>query len=501
MPYKSQDTYKRLLEKKLRSNGKKETWEKWAKHIRKIGPIKMVEELKLTVKGQPITLSEDQKYFLTDLWVNGVRFAIVVAGRGAGKTLILAIYTLWLLISYDVGDVSAMGGSEEQSMKIQGYITEWERLNPYIKKSIISNTKGRPAKIVVRNYNEVLFMSCSATSVRGPHTVKLFLDEVCAGEERGNIEQIKAAFGEVSTSPDIGVIMTSTAHWVFGLFREILDNPEEYGFKAYRWSIAEHESGVTDPYLIYKFKTGWKPKVPWVTQEALDFLRKMQTNEEWLVEVLGGVATMSGSVINPEDMKIAVCDECDECNPYMFPECKLVTKKELKRITERYIGVDWGDVAPNAWTVVGRLKEHVYVLYNNELVGLRDVEALEFTEKIMDTWKVEVALPDPSQYPMNNALSDKGLTVHKLFTKYGGQAKDMYVRNVKRHFEKGKIHIPKAYEKLIKSIRQLTYDKKGKIRKINDHSWDSLIYGMAEYYEDIQKIYEMSQKKRMIDLW
>jgi len=495
----SKYSYERKLREKLRRKGKRETWDKWSKHIKKIGPIKMVEELKLTVKGQPITLSEDQKEFLYDMWKGGVRFAIIVAGRGAGKTLMLAVYGIWLLISYDIGDISAMGGSEEQSIKIQGYITEWERLNSYMKKSIIQNTKGRPAKVVVKNYNEAIFMSCSATSVRGPHTVKLFQDEVCAGEERGNIEQIKASFGEVSTSPDIGVVMTSTAHYIFGLFKEILDNPEEYGFKSYRWSIAEHESGVEDPYLIYKFKTGWKPKVPWVTQEALDFLRKMFSDEEWLVEVLGGVATMSGSVINPEDLAVAVCEECDECEPYKFPDCKLIKKSDFGQITERRLGIDWGDIAPNAYTVVGRLREHVYVLFSGEKVGIRDTEALELAEAIIKEWKAEITLPDPSQYPMNNALADRGVAVHKIFTKYGGQAKDMYVRNAKRHFDNAKIHIPKKYEKLIKSIKQLSYDKKGKIRKINDHSWDSMIYAMSEYYEDIQKIYDI--KKRFVDLW
>jgi len=138
-------------------------------------------------------------------------------------------------------------------------------------------------------------------------------------------------------------------------------------------------------------------------------------------------------------------------------------------------------------------------LFNDERVGLRDTEALDLAESIIKDWKVEITLPDPSQYPMNNALSDKGVSVHKLFTKYGGQAKDMYVRNTKRHFERSMIHIPKKYEKLIKSVKQLSYDKKGKIRKINDHSWDSLIYAMSEYYIDLQRIYDI--KKRFVDLW
>jgi len=110
------------------------------------------------------------------------------------------------------------------------------------------------------------------------------------------------------------------------------------------------------------------------------------------------------------------------------------------------------------------------VLFNNELVGVRDTEILDYAEKLIKDWNVEIVLPDPAQYAMNNALYERGKTIHKLFTQYGGVEKIKYIHNTKRHFEQHKIYIPMKYQKLIKSLKQLTYNKKGRIRKINDHS-------------------------------
>jgi len=172
----------------------------------------------------------------------------------------------------------------------------------------------------------------------------------------------------------------------------------------------------------------------------------------------------------------------------------------LKKISERYEGIDWGRNAPHAFTLVGRLKGIVYVLFNEELVGVRDEEALKMAEDLAKLWDIEIILPDPAQYPFNNQLIERGLTVYQLFTQYGGQEKLRYVSNAIRHFERKIIFIPQKYEKLIRSIRTLSYDSKGKIRKKNDHSWDSLIYGLSEYQEDIQKDI-WTQRGRFLDIW
>jgi len=495
----------RLLRTQLKRSGEVEQHhEQLRQHFQEVGPVVMVNELKLTVKGRRIQLSDDQIKFLNDLWTRRVRFAILVAGRGAGKTLCLAILGLWFIVCHDEFDISSMGGSMAHSEKIQGYISEWERKNKFIRKSIMKNvlgSGGRHAHVTTTSYSQMLFMSCSVTSVMGPHTQILFIDEVCAGEEKGNIKAIKGSFGEVSTSSDITVVLTSTAHYLFGFFKEVLDHPEEHGFTVYCWSIAKHESGIEDPYQIYRFKTGWKPNVPWVTQRGIDFLRKNLTDDEWLVDALGGVGIGTGSVVHPEDLDVAICSKCEVCEPYKFPKCTLVTEEQFKQITERRLGIDYGDVAPNAFVVVGRNKEDVYVLYANELTAVRDYEVLDHVDKLVPQWNVEILYPDPENYSMNNMLEDRGHTIHKLYSQHGGQEKLKYVRNVKWHFENQKLHIPKAYDKLINSIQGLTYDEKGNIRKINDHSWDSLMHSLSGYYRDTQKYLLTTQRKFIESLW
>jgi len=54
---------------------------------------------------------------------------------------------------------------------------------------------------------------------------------------------------------------------------------------------------------------------------------------------------------------------------------------------------------------------------------------------------------------------------------------------------------------LIISLSELAYDDRGKIRKHNDHSYDSILYASAYYDPD----YDMEEfwkiKGRQIDIW
>ena len=95
----SQDRYRRLLERKLRQAGKQQTYEDKREYYRKLGPVKTAEELELTVRGRPLILSGDQKEFLNYLWKGKIRLIAVVAGRGSGKTVALAVFTIWDTIS------------------------------------------------------------------------------------------------------------------------------------------------------------------------------------------------------------------------------------------------------------------------------------------------------------------------------------------------------------------------------------------------------------------
>lgn len=526
--------------------------EEWKKKYRDKGPVAFAKEVlrsppnvpphpRLGKRPKYIILSPDQEKLLNDLW-KGARFIIIIAARGAGKTFVLAIYVLWRLCCFDNWSWSCMGGSMAQSDRIREYIEYWRRTTPQIRYLITKSTRGgrELATIALRNYSSAIFLSCSSTQTRGPHVNGLVIDEFCSGEEAGPQAQkaMSAAWWEVSTSPDVQVLLSSTAHYVFGTFMKFWNEYEEMGFKRYQWSIAKHVSTDDLNYAranFYRDKNpkSWIPNVWWVTQRNLELLRKTRTDDEWLTEALGGIGMGSGRMFRPDDLEACICRECDICEPYT-QKCtildKVLAKKlkvktlpslidKLSHVKERDIGVDYGKREdPCASVVLGRIGEHVFVLYNEERFYMTDNETLTWVDNQCKTWSVDMICPDPSEIGLNERLGhiwreyrikgSKGkfpLAVKDLSEAKSEVGKQTLVSNTKRHVENHLLHIPKKYEAVIKSLAGMSYVKtsigKLKIKKFNDHSHDALTYALSEFYPHYEgELYKI--KKRLIErLW
>jgi len=163
------------------------------------------------------------------------------------------------------------------------------------------------------------------------------------------------------------------------------------------------------------------------------------------------------------------------------------TRKALQRVGQRIEGIDWGKNAPCAYTAVGKFKRVAFVLSSQEVVGLSDDEKVQMGIDVAKEWNIEIIRPDPREYPFNNALTDAGFAVHELFTfERGDKEKNEYVHTLKRFVERHQLVIPCVFEDLIRSLKNLAYDNKGKVRKHDDHSFDSLIYAIS-YYGEIEE--------------
>jgi hypothetical protein len=510
MPKGMFDKETELLQKfKKKDIREQEDYKRWREHWRIEGPVKFAYQVLRTDPntGGPLVLSDGQKEFLEDLAFHGVRLVIISAGRGSGKTFVLAIYIMWRIFTHDLYSITCMGGSQEQSDKIaadiRGWITNNQTLTNYTLKNI---------EKITRTYSEgeAKFHACSGTSVRGPHTYDLIIDEQAAGEEKGGEKFIRAAIWDVSTSPDIHVIQSSTAHFIHGDFLKTWNDAEKLGYKKYQWAIARHINGETDPYKIYEDTNPkhWKSNVPWIPDKNIEILRIKEGNDEWLVEALGGISMSSGLVLNPADFGVAICKAaCDECHPYQDPYCLEFVQRVLMyegtriedlpkstveavqdHIHNRVMGIDWGRGSPTAYVVLGQFKEWVFVLEAHEIIGWTDQEKLDFAVELANKWQVEVIRPDPREWALNGWLSERVQAgVHELFTgAEGGNEKYKYVAALKKFVERHKLCIPRHQDNddLIRSLRNLAYDENGKIRKQDDHSADAMIYAIS-YYDEI----------------
>jgi hypothetical protein len=512
----------KLLEK-FRGNPKlNREYAEWRRKWRLAGPVRFAHEI-LQIDpstGKPLQLSGDQIEFLEDLSSGKIRLAIVIAGRGAGKTFVLAVYVMWRIFTHESWHIACMGGSKDQSDKIHSFITGWiqnsDDLRKYKLKLIEKEVKS------LAN-GSATFHACSGTSIRGPHTHDIIIDEEASGEEAGGTKFIRAAIWDVSTSPDIHIIKSSTAHFVHGDFIQTWNNSEKLGYKRYRWAIAKHISGEKDPYKVFNDMNpkNWKSNVPWIPEMNIPILRNDKSNDEWLVEALGGISISSGLVFNPNDIDSCICTLCPDhnmqCLPYKEGHCVIIqmmlellgapkemipesTRKALMEfVKERVEGIDWGDVSPCAYTVVGRLRKLAFVLFSNELLGQTDSEKINFATNLARNLIVENVRPDPREWAYNNALRDAGLAVHTLFNIEGGRDKTQYVYNIKKYIERHLLIIPCAFEDLIRSLKQLSYDENGSIRKQDDHSFDSLLYAMSYYGEVVEQSPFWSAMQKMTD--
>jgi len=300
----------------------------------------------------------------------------------------------------------------------------------------------------------------------------------------------------------------STAQFIQGDFIDTWNNAKKLGYKRYRWSIAKHKSGEDDPYRIYQDinPNNWISNVPWILDQNVKILRDNWSDDEWLVEALGGIGSASGLVFDPNDLTACICSRClDEnkpCKPYKNGYCPIIqyymqlegspsdkipldTKKALRKIGRRTEGVDWGKKSPCAYTATGKYRRAVFVLHSEEEVIGGDADKIQKAIDIAEKWNIDVIRPDPREWAYNNAIAEKGFAVHQLFTGATGDVeKNKYLFVLKRLVERHLIIIPCIFEDLIRSLRSATYDDKGRIRKHKDHSLDSLIYAVS-YYDEV----------------
>jgi len=434
--------------------------------------------------------SENQIEFLNDLWTKPhVKLILLAAARGAGKTFCLGIWNCFQISTQDNYSITCMGGSSEQSELIQEYIDFWRLEVPMLSTIINRSLHGIKKSCRTIGLSKCKFPACSSLSSKGPHVNEVDIDEACAAEAKSEdgAKAVKSAPWQLTGKRVGKLIMTSTADYIFGTFYEFLKDPKKYGFKTYQWSIAKHISGKK-PMDTYTDKdpSHWKPSVWWMTNEEIRDKRTTKSDEEWLSMALGGASMASGAVFKKKDLDIAICSICEECEPYNWDKCKLCEMLKLgtpedpiKQIGERRGGWDYGDVAPCALTIVGRKKDTVFVLYNHEQMGLREKEKISWIHDTCQEYKTWTFIPDPATggKHLNEPIEDKGYAVYLI----AEAEKIERVHNVINFVEKHKVVVPKKFWYLTQSLRKLAWDKSGKIRKKEDHSFDTLCYAMVDF--------------------
>ena len=162
------------------------------------------------------------------------RVAVWKASRGfGGKTLLLATLALTEAATLKC-DVNVLGGSGEQSSNVLKYARQhWQHRGAPA--GMLTGEVARETRLLWGNVVKAL--TASQTSVRGPHTPRLRLDEI----DEMELSIFDAALGQPMTMGSVPAqtVMSSTHHRADGTMTEALKRAREQGHPVYEWCYRE----------------------------------------------------------------------------------------------------------------------------------------------------------------------------------------------------------------------------------------------------------------------
>jgi len=390
--------------------------------------------------------SNDQSIFLNDLMNLSIDRIILSAARGTGKTLTLALLSLWytyILPQTTPGipmKVVVLGGSFEQSSILYNYVKSWILSHTFI----LNCLETEPIKSLTKfkDGSSIKALTASEKQVRGPHADLLIIDEaVEAGDDL-----IKTSFQIVSTSQYPRIIISSTPHQYHSLFVKIWNSPE-YNFKKYNWKAIN---------------------CSWIKKSLIEQAKNFLDTGTFQIEWEGLPYSFTGLVFQTDLLRKCLRKEII---PFNSEE------------TYRVAGIDWGHYPnPTVLTIIEREKDKVKVLYSQEFLKEKFEDVLNQIELIVKSYNVVKINTDSTDIGENQRLASRGLPVYPIKFK---TEKSALIHNLQALIEKGKIEIHEDNYPLINQMRIYRFDTK----KGEDYV-DSLL--LACKSEDISPTYNLS---------
>lgn len=152
--------------------------------------------------------------------------SVWLASRGfGGKSYLLSL--LGNVEADSLGaDVTILGGSGEQSQRVLEYLRQWTGDADNTKRRILYSSGGR-----------ITALMASSRSVRGPHPVRLRIDEA----DEMTIELFDAAMGQPMSTSRLAkqTTISSTHHYPDGVVTEIRRRAAQNNWRVHEWCYKE----------------------------------------------------------------------------------------------------------------------------------------------------------------------------------------------------------------------------------------------------------------------
>ena len=181
----------------------------------------------------------------------------------AGKSFLLALLG-WVCSVTQAADVSILGGSGEQSERVNTYLNAaWGSLNA---PRYLLNRDPSSRGVTLANGANVRALLASQRSVRGPHPQRLLLDEV----DEMEWQILESALGQPMARNGVPphTVFSSTHQYTNGSMSKIIERAKDRDWPVFEWCYRE----TLEPH-------------GWLTHRQRDDTRALMSSDSWEVEV------------------------------------------------------------------------------------------------------------------------------------------------------------------------------------------------------------------------
>jgi len=394
------------------------------------------------------TPSPDQKKILMDCADLKNLYFILSAGRGAGKTRVVAWIVCWSMAClpdiFGSYEITILGGSYDQSRIMYRYFNEDIYKTKYL--------EGRLTKDPTKGETDfeggyVRALTASERAVRGPHPELLIMDEVCAADD----EIVSSALPMIGGSKHGRIIMLSTPHKFFGIFQDYWENYKLYEYMKYGpWPLTN---------------------CSWISQKWVKLMRKQYTPEKFKVEILGEFPEAGSLAFNPDWIDACTANAPFGINPNYNHDA----------------GIDWGHVNPSvlvkAQLIQGKVRypgptlAWQYELYPKIQEEIKE----EYHTKRGDTYYA-----DASHIGENQRLEANGINVEPIL--FTTKNKPALAELMSHMLYKGLVEISPDNEELILQMKKYRWEEtktgKEKLTKKNVDYIEAMLLSIYSLYEE-----------------
>lgn len=350
---------------------------------------------------------------------------VIVAGRGIGKTLALAVVALWYVLVMSISEnrpfkVVILAGSLPQAKICFNYVMDFINKTPFLQKHLAK--EPTQSEISFKDGSWIRPLPASEKSIRGHHPDLLIIDEAAVVDE----DIIYSALPMTAPSPFARQIFSTTPSEGFSWIEDKWEHQDQYpvpDWKFFNWNAES-----------------------FLPQDQVELLKKMLPANEYTSEIQGLPYKREGKVFRLEDLK----------------ECQL-KKEEIdednSKPGEVYAGVDWGYYpAPTVLLLVKKIGELWKILYSESFLAQNFEEVHKKIKATCESYNVITIYTDSTDKGENLRLAALALPVVPVAFK--GEKAAM-ISNLRMLVEQHRLKFdPLTQQRLIGQMLDYIYDSK-----------------------------------------